>query len=103
MIINNKLLEEDVFKLFMQEYDFPKELKIKIIVTANMDDEYKKQLQRLNKKYDYVSPVDYNGITCVPNTIDEETVIILNYDRFNALKNQDYGVICTIFHELIHV
>ena len=25
MIIDNKLLEEDVFKSFMKEYDFPKE------------------------------------------------------------------------------
>jgi len=102
MIIDNKLLEEDAFKLFMKEYDFPKELKIKIIITDNMEDEYKKQMQRLNKKYDYISPIDYNGITCVPNTVDEETVIILNYDSFDTLKNNDYGVIRTIFHELIH-
>ena len=102
MAIDNNLLECDIFKSFMEEYDFPKELKIKIIVAGDMEDEYKKQLQRLNKKYDYISPIDYNGITCVPNTIDEETIILINYDRVDALKNQDYGVICTIFHELIH-
>lgn len=102
MIIDNKLFEEDVFKTFMKEYDFPKELRIKIIVTPDIDDEYKKQLKRLNKKYDYVSPIDYNGITCVPNTVEEETIILINYDRIDALKDKDYGVICTIFHELIH-
>ena len=102
MIINNKLLELDAFKSFIKEYDFPKELKVKIIVTPDMDGEYKKQLQRLNKKYDYISPIDYNGITCVPNTIDEETIILINYDRVDALKNKDYGIIRTLFHELIH-
>lgn len=102
MIIDNKLLEEDAFKLFMKEYDFPKELKVKVIATDDMENEYKRQLQRLSKKYDYVSPIDYNGITCVPNNVDEETIIILNYDRVEALKNKDYGIICTIFHELIH-
>ena len=53
MAIDNNLLECDIFKSFMEEYDFPKELKIKIIVAGDMEDEYKKQLQRLNKKYDY--------------------------------------------------
>ncbi len=52
MIIDNKLLKEDVFKSFMKEHNFPKELKVKIIVTADMENEYKRQLQRLNEKYD---------------------------------------------------
>ena len=102
MIIDNKLLEHDVFKTFMEEYDFPKELNIKIIFTADMENEYKRQLQRFNKKYDYISPIDYNGITCVPNTVDEETILLINHDRIKELENKNYDVICTIFHELIH-
>lgn len=102
MIINNKLLEEDVFKLFMKEYNFPKELKINIIFTDDIESEYKKQMNNLNKQYDYISSIDYNGITCVPNTIDEETIILINNVRVKELKNKNYDVICTIFHELIH-
>ena len=102
MIIDNKLLECDIIKSFMKDYDFPEELKIKIIITDDMENEYKNQMKKFNKDYDYVSPIDYNGITCVPNTVDEDTIIIINYDRVNALKNNDYEVICALFHELIH-
>lgn len=62
----------------------------------------KKQLKRLNKQYDYVSPNDYNGITCVPNNINEETILLINYERVKELKNNNNEVICTIFHKLIH-
>ena len=102
MIIDNNILECDIFKSFMKEYDFPRDLKIKIIITNEMDDEYKNQLKRLNKEYDYISPIDYNGITIVPNNIYEETIILINYDRTKNLKSINYEVICTIFHELIH-
>lgn len=102
MIIDNNLLEWDIIQSFMQKYEFPEKLKITIIITDDMEKEYEHQLQRLNKKYDYISPIDYNGITCVPNTINEETIILINYDRVDTLKHQDYEVICTIFHELIH-
>lgn len=102
MVNDNNFLECDIIESFMKRYEFPENLILKIIITDDMEKEYEHQLKRLNKKYDYISPIDYNGITCVPNTIDEETIILINYDRVDALKNQDYGVICTIFHELIH-
>lgn len=102
MIIDNNILESDIIKSFMNNYDFPKDLKIKLIITTDIEAEYKSQLQKLNKPYDYVSPIDYNGLTCVPNTIDEETIIIINYDRVKDYKNNNCEVICTIFHELIH-
>ena len=100
--MNNNLLELDAFKTFMKEYNFPKELKINIIFTDDIENEYKKQMNNLNKQYDYISPIDYNGITCVPNTIDEETILLINNDRVKELKNKNYDVIYTIFHELIH-
>ncbi len=102
MIVDNNLLDCDIFKSFMKTYDFPKDLKIKIIITDEMEDEYKKQLKRLNKKYDYISPIDYNGITIMPNNIHEETIILINYDRIKNLKSTNFEGICTLFHELIH-
>lgn len=102
MVINNNLLECDIFKSFVKEYDFPRELKIKIIITADMEEEYKKQLKRLNKKYDYISPIDYSGITIMPNNIEEETIILINNGSIENLKSTNCVVICTIFHELIH-
>ena len=102
MTIDNKLLECDIIKKFMLEYKFPKKLNIKIIVTDNMESEYKRQMKKLNKQFDYVSPIDYNGITCVPNNVNEETTIIINFDRFKKIDEKNYEVICTIFHELIH-
>ena len=59
-------------------------------------------LKKLNKPYDYISPIDFNGLTCVPNKIEEDTIILINSDRVIDLKNNNYEVICTIFHELIH-
>ena len=102
MIIDNKLLENDIIKSFMKKYKIPKELSIKIIITDDMEKEYKHQLNKFNKRYDYISPIDYNGITCVPNSIDEETIILINYDRVKDIKSNNAEVICTIFHELIH-
>ena len=102
MIIDNNILESDIIKSFMNKYDFPKDLKIKLIITTDIEKEYKNQLHKFNKQYDYVSAVDYNGITCVPNTIDEETIIIINYDRVKDYKVNNCEVFCTIFHELVH-
>lgn len=102
MIIDNKLLENDIIKSFMKKYRIPKELKIRIIITDDMEKEYKHQLNKFNKKCDYISPIDYNGITCVPNSIDEETIILINYDRVKDIMANNCEVICTIFHELIH-
>ena len=102
MIIDNSLLEMDVIKSFMKKYKFPKGLKINLIVTTNIEEEYKKQMKRLNRKYDYISPIDYNGLVCVPNTIEEETIIIINHDRVIDHKDNNCEVICTIFHELVH-
>ena len=102
MIIENNLLECDIIKKFMNEYKFPKELKINLIITNDMDKEYKKYLKKYNKENDYISVFDYNGITCVPNTIDEETTLLINYDRVKEINDNNYEVICTIFHELIH-
>ena len=102
MIIKNSLLKCDIVKDFIKKYDFPKELKIKIIVTDDIESEYKKQLKKLNKPYDYISPIDYNGLTCVPDKIEEETIILINYERIKNLKTNNFEVICTIFHELIH-
>lgn len=102
MTINNNILECDIIKSFMEKYDFPTELKIKIIVTDDMKNEYENQMRKLNKQYDYISAIDYNGITCVPNNIDEATIILINYDRFKLSKINNYEVLCTIFHELIH-
>lgn len=39
---------------------------------------------------------------CVPNTTNEETTLIINYDRVINYKENNCQVICTIFHELIH-
>ena len=102
MIIENSFLECDIIKLFMKNYDFPKDLKIKIIVTDDIEREYKKQLKKLNKSYDYISPINFNGLTCVPNKIDEDTIILINSDRVINLKDNNCEVICTLFHELIH-
>ena len=95
MIIENNLLECDIIKNFMEEYKFPKELKIKLIITSDMDKEYERHLKKYNKEYDYISVFDYNGITCVPNTIDEEITLLINYDRVIAALN-DYEVLYMI-------
>lgn len=102
MITENSLLECDVIKSFMKNYDFPIALKIKIIITDDIENEYKKQLKILNKPYDYISAIDLNGITCVPNKIDENTIILIDCERVIDLKANNCEVICTIFHELIH-
>lgn len=98
MTFDNTLLDSDIVKTFMADYNFPKELKIKIIITNDMEAEYKKQLSNMNKQYDYISPIDYNGITCVPNTIDQDTIILINSDRVINYKANNYEVLCTIFH-----
>ena len=59
MEIENNLLEWNIVKSFMKRYIFPKELKLKIIVSDNIEKEYKKHLKKYNKKYDYISPIDY--------------------------------------------
>ncbi len=102
MLIENNLLECNIIKNFMNKYKFPKELKIKLIVTDNLEEEYQNHLEKYNKEYDYVSVFDYNGITCVPNTTDEETTLLINYDKIEKLNENNLEVICTIFHELIH-
>lgn len=102
MKIDNNILECEIVKEFIKKYDIPKELKIEIIITDDMEKEYNNNLQRFNKKYDYLSPIDYNGLTCVPNTIEEPIVILINYDRVEQCENNNYEVFCTIFHELIH-
>ena len=102
MVINNNLMECDIIKSFMNKYEFPKELKIKLVITNDLDEEYQKHLKNYNKQYDYVSVFDYNGITCVPNTTDEETTLLINYDKIEKLNENNLEVICTIFHELIH-
>lgn len=102
MLIENNILESDIIKSFMKKYDFPKDLKVKLIITDDIEVEYNKQLHKLNKQYDYVSAIDYNGITCVPNTINEDTIILISYDKVKELKTNNCEVICTIFHELIH-
>ena len=45
MIIDNNILESDIIKSFMNNYDFPKDLKIKLIITTDIETEYKNQLQ----------------------------------------------------------
>ena len=102
MAIKNNLLECDIIKTFMNKYKFPKELKIKLVITDNLDEEYQRNLKEYNKEYDYVSVFDYNGITCVPNTIDEETTLLINYDKIEELNENNLEIIYTIFHELIH-
>ena len=72
-----KLGFADEIEVRTQRVDIPKNAVN--IVTSDMENEYKSQLKRLNKKYDYVSPIDYNGITCVPNNVDEETIIKAAY------------------------
>ena len=102
MEIENNLLEWDIVKSFMKRYNFPKKIKIKIIVTDNIEKEYKRHLKKYNKEYDYISFIDYNGMICVPNTINEDTTLIINYDKTINYKENNCQVICTIFHELIH-
>ena len=102
MIIDNNLLECDIIKEFMEEYKIPKKLKIKLVITNDMEKEYENHLKKYNKEYDYLSVFDYNGITCVPNTIDDEITLLINYDRVQEINNKNCEVICTVFHELIH-
>ena len=102
MIIENNLLECDIIKTFMEKYRFPKELKINLVITSDMDKEYEKHLKKYNKEYDYISVFDYNGIICIPNNINEEITILINYERVQEINDKNYEVICTIFHELIH-
>lgn len=102
MIIENNLLECDIIKFFMSKHEITKELKIKLVITDNLDEEYQKHLKEYNKEYDYISVFDYNGITCIPNTIDETTTLLINYDKIEKLNENNLEVICTIFHELIH-
>lgn len=102
MSIDSDILKSDIVKSFMNKYNFPKELKIRVIITDDIPSEYKKHQKRLNKKFDYISPIDLNGITCVPNTIDEETILLIDYNRAKDFKENNCEVICTIFHELIH-
>lgn len=101
MIIENNLLECDIIKTFMEKYKFPKELKINLVITSDMETEYNNHRKKYNKQYDYISIFDYNGITCIPNTINEETTLLINYDGVEEINN-NYEVIYTIFHELIH-
>ena len=102
MTIENNPLECDIIKNFIKIYNFPQKLKINIIITDDMETEYNNHLKKYNKQYDYISIFDYNGITCIPNTINEETTLLINYDRVEEINNNNYEVICTIFHELIH-
>ena len=102
MEIENRFLEWEIVKSFMKKYNFPKELTIKIVVTDNIEKEYNYHLKKYNKEYDYISFSDYNGMICVPNTTNEETTLIINYDRIINYKENNCQVICTIFHELIH-
>lgn len=102
MKIDNNILECEIVQEFIKKYEIPNDLKIEIIITDDMENEYNNNLHRFNKKYDYLSPIDYNGVTCVPNTIEEPIVILINYDRVNEYETNNCEVFCTIFHELIH-
>lgn len=102
MIIENNLLECNIIINFMEEYKFPEELKIKLIITSDMDKEYEKHLKKYSKEYDYISILDHNGMTCVPNLTNEEITLLINYDRVQEINNNNYEVMCTLFHELIH-
>ena len=102
MIIENNLLECDIIKTFMEKYKFPKELKINLVITSDMDKEYEKHLKKHHKEHDYISVFDYNGIICIPNNINEEITILINYEKVQEINDKNYEVICTIFHELIH-
>lgn len=101
MNINN-VLEEEIVTNFMSKYRLPRELKLIIKVTNNINKDVQNHMKKYNKEDDYISHRDFNGMICTPNNINEETLILLNYEKAINYENNKFEIMRTLFHELIH-
>lgn len=96
---------DEVFAFYKQHTN--KEIpNIEIVVKEDMVEamlEYEENIDKrksINEQREILA--NNNGITCYPNKKHEAFYIILNAKIFGELKNKDYQIFCTIFHEITH-
>lgn len=107
MISSNDILEnidyyiKFIISMYEKDYEIPVELKYNIQIVDSIEDSVKDFMNRTNREYE-TDEIDYNGTTCVPNTIDEITEIFISKDLIIDCNKNIYQFICTIIHELTH-
>lgn len=102
-IEGNKNPLEVVLEFYTNKYKVPKELKYEIAIVDDIEKSAEEYFKKIEKEYDYISDIDYNGVTLVPHTTDEPIMILLSKDRAISAKDNNCEIICTLFHELTHV
>lgn len=101
--INEDINPLEIFtEFYIQKNDMPKDLKFEIEIVDNIEKNSKDYFKKIKKDYDYISIQDYNGATLVPHTTNEPIMIFLSKERALNAKNNNYEIICTLFHELTH-
>lgn len=87
--------------MYSQEYMIPNGLKCRIQVVDDISVSVGAFMKRTNRKYTS-DGTDYNGTTCIPNNVDEETEIFISRKLIENYKINNWQFMCTLFHELTH-
>lgn len=87
--------------MYSQEYEIPENLKCKIQVVDSITEAINDFMNRTNRKY-IVDEIDYNGTTCIPHSIDDETEIYISKKLIEDYQFNNWQFICTVLHELTH-
>lgn len=87
--------------MYSTEYIIPDSLKFRINIVKDMKASVNEFMNRTNRRY-IADDRDYNGTTCIPNTIDEETEIFISSKLIEDYKKNNWQFMCTLFHELTH-
>ena len=87
--------------MYSQEYEIPENLKYKIQVVDSISEATSNFMKKTNRKY-IVDETDYNGTTCIPNSIDDETEIYISRKLIEDYQSNNWQFICTVLHELTH-
>ena len=67
-IEGNKNPLEVVLEFYTNKYKVPKELKYEIAIVDDIEKSTEEYFKKIEKEYDYISAIDYNGVTLVPHT-----------------------------------
>lgn len=87
--------------IYSQEYKIPESLKCRVQIVDDMKESVEAFMKRTNRKY-IADETDYNGTTCIPNSIDDEIEIFISKKLIEEYRTNNWQFMCTIFHELTH-
>ncbi len=92
-LISNKVIEDSEFNGNM-----PIEFKITDNIKEEIDNYYENN-KHSNTFQDFS---DLNGVFLPPNNTKEKSTILINNKELQKSKDNNYQIICTLYHELTH-